>query len=67
VTGYFAWGQTAAKATSNLANTPPAAGTPAPTAIGMTAGTIETFEIPAGVFFIASAAAAFEFCAGQGA
>lgn len=67
VTGYFAWGQTAAKATSNLTNTPPVAGVPAPQAIGMTVGAVEVFEIPAGVFIVASAAAAFEMIAGQGA
>lgn len=38
-----------------------------PNTVGMAAGTVETFEIPAGVQFIASTGATFEIMSGQGA
>jgi hypothetical protein len=62
---YFSWGPTAAIAAANLATTPPAPTSPG--SVGMFPSTVETFELPAGSFVIAAAAAAFEFTPGQGA
>jgi hypothetical protein len=59
---YFTWGQTAAV----TAAAAPTAGVVAPNTIGMLGNSVETFEIPAGVFFIANSATGFEFTSGQG-
>lgn len=59
---YFTWGQ----ANTVTAAAAPIAGTPAPNTIGMLPNSVETFEIPAGVFFIAATATGFEFTSGQG-
>jgi hypothetical protein len=65
---YFGWGVTASAATAALVNTPVTApGNVAPNVIGMLGASVETFEIPAGVFFAASSATGFQFLAGQGA
>lgn len=67
VTGYFAWlpgqlGQTAPAITV----TAPTAGAPSANTIGMSIGSVQTFQLPANAWFKASAAAAFEFTPGEG-
>lgn len=61
VTAYLTWG---------VASTITAAGAPGATpvvnTVGLTAGTVETFEIPIRMFFISSVAAAFEVTPGMG-
>lgn len=58
---YFSWGPAAVGAP-----VAPTAGVPSPNTIGMLPTSVETFEIPAYSYFIASAAAAFEIQPGQG-
>lgn len=58
---YFCWGNS-----SVVAPVIPVAGTPSPNTIGMLPNTVEIFTIGANVWFIASAAAAFEFTPGEG-
>lgn len=60
---YFTWGVSSTVVFAGI----PTAGAPSPNTIGMLAGSIETFEIPAGVYFIGNVGSAFEFTAGQGA
>ena len=69
VAAYLSWGPTSAQATANavaqaglIAGTGQAANT-----VGMFASSVETFELPAGSFLVASAALAFEVTPGQGA
>ena len=45
----------------------PTDGVPSDNTIGMLPGSVETFELPPGVWVIGNAASAFEFCGGQGA
>lgn len=59
---YFTWGASSSVTSAGA----PSSGTPSPNTIGMLPNTMETFEIPAGSFFIASSATGFEFLAGQG-
>ena len=63
VTAYLGWGP------NNLVAAPvaPTNGVPSQNILGMTAGGIETFEISGVLWFIASAAGAFEVTPGQGA
>jgi len=58
---YFTWGPT-----SSVSSTSPSAGTPAANTIGMVGGGVETFDIPPGMFFIASSVTGFEFTPGIG-
>lgn len=58
---YFSWGNS-----SVSAPTIPVAGTPSANTIGMLPNSVEIFSIGANVWFIASAAAAFEFTPGEG-
>src|SRR5690242_12792085 len=57
---YLTWGG------SGVASVTPAAGTPAVNTIGVAPGAVVYLEIPAGSFFVASAATAFEVTPGQG-
>lgn len=59
---YFSWGATS----SVTAGAAPTAGNPTPNTIGMLPNSVETFEMPASAFFIASSATGFEFTGGTG-
>jgi len=58
---YFSWGNS-----SVSAPVVPVAGTPSDNTIGMLPNSVEVFAIGAAVWFIASAAGAFEFTPGEG-
>jgi hypothetical protein len=58
---YFSWGP------SGVTSLTPSAGTPAPSTLGMLPTSVETFQIPAAFYFIASSATGFEMTPGQGA
>lgn len=57
---YLAWGS------ANVTVTAPSAGVPQYGTVGMLGNSVETFEIPPGVYFIASTATGFEVTPGQG-
>lgn len=62
VSAYLSWGF---KSTITALGAP-AAGVAVANTVGMTAGTVETFEIPTAAWFISNVAAAFEITNGQG-
>jgi hypothetical protein len=58
---YFAWGPSTVGAPAA-----PTAGVPSPNTIGMLPNSVETFELPINIYFIAGSAAAFEVTPGMG-
>jgi hypothetical protein len=53
-------------APASMAATAPSGGSPSVNTIGMLASSVETFVLPPNAWFIASAGASFEICAGEG-
>jgi len=59
---YFTWGQSNAV----TAGAAPTDNVPTVNTIGMLGASVETFELPAGSWFVASSATGFQFVAGTG-
>lgn len=67
VTGYFSWANSSGPTPPAIPTpTAPTAGVPSYNTIGMTAGGIETFELPPNAYFLSNNAAGFEITPGQG-